>query len=229
MIDRKKIKKEDYGYSSSYTDTYIKDQNNIFTAVSDVFFNTQARKGEIEPQFFVITITDIKKGIETQGIFYLEDFKRYMTGDLPYEEYGKRFLADSKGGQSLIGDETGSHLKYRDIGMGEFLTKQIINRINFKFQRSDFPPPDDYDKSIVDIVADTLRYYDFKDYSTVQLVNLRPRSAEINVHTGEFQTKKFLFEKNQLTNFGEDASGTAKEGKLIHIRFENGKAQFNQE
>lgn len=215
IVDRRKSKKDEYGYNSSYTDNYIKMQNNLFTAVSDVFFNAEAKKGEIQPHFFVIVITDIKKGIETQGIFYLEDFERYMTGDLPYEEYSKRFLADSKGGQSLIGDETGTHLQYKDITMEEFLTKQVINRINFKFQRSDFQPPDDYDDTIISIFADTIRYYNFEKFSTLQLFNLR-------------QNKKYLFEKNQLASFGEEAKTTPTDGKLIRIRFENGQAEFNE-
>lgn len=213
IINRKKSKKEDYGYSSSYTDTYVKQQNNLFTAISDVFFNGDIEEKET-PRFFVIVITDIRKGIETRATLYLEDFKRYMSGDLPYDEYMKRFLADTKGGQSMIGDETGSHLEYKDVSMAEFLVKQIINRVNFKFQHSDFEPPDNYDDTIVGIVADTTRYYDFKEFQTVQLFNLR-------------QEKKYLFEKNQLATFGEDPmKPPALPGKLIHIRFENGKAQF---
>ena len=218
IVTRKKSKVEDFGYSSSYTDNYIKQQNNLFTAISEVFFNVQPVKGQVQPKFIVIVITDIKKGIETRSTLYLEDFQRYMTGELPYEEYMKRFLADTKGSQSMIGDEVGSHLQFKEVTMEEFLTKQIINRIAFKFQHSDFEPPDDYDNTIAGLVADTMRYYKFTSFSAVQLQNLR-------------LDKKLLFERNQLDSFSEDTGATDEKarGKLIHIRFDNGKAQFNEE
>lgn len=216
VIARKKTKTEDYGYSSSYTDSYVKAQNNLFTAINDTFFNAQAKESERDPLFFVIIITDIKKGIETRATFYLEDFKRYMSGDLPYEEYMKRFLADTKGGTGMIGDEVGTHIDYVEIKMPDFLAKQIINRINFKFTRSDFEPSDNYDNDIAGVAADTLRYYHFEDFKAVELHNLRLE-------------KKLTYDKEGLKAFGDDAPDkNPAKGKLIHIRFENGKAQITE-
>ena len=220
VITRKKSLQEDYGFNSSYTDSYVKKQNNLFTAVSDVFFNTKAAAGEKLPEFFVLVITDIKKGMETRSTFYLQDFKRYMTGDLPYDEYMKRFLADTKGGQGMIGDETGTHLDYKPVVMTEFLSKQMANRVRFKFQHSDFPPPDEYDTTVAGIAADTARYYDFTDFKGVELRNLR-------------QDKKFFFDKAKLTTLGDDApfanTGKPPKGKLIHIRFDNGETKIEEE
>lgn len=212
IIKRTKVKTEDYGYNSSYTESYIKVQNNIFTCISDVFFNVEV--AETPPQFFVMVVTDIKKGIETRATFYLEDFKRYMSGDLPYEEYMKRFIADTKGGQNFIGDETGSHIKYEEVAMTDFLTKQMVNRIRFKFERSDFVPPEDFDDTIAGIVADTTRYYNFDKFGQVQLSNLR-------------LNKSFLFDRVQLSTFGDEAGKPpANAGRLIHIRFDNGKVNI---
>lgn len=221
FIDRKKSSKEDFGYTSTYTDTYIKQQNNLFVAISDSFFENTLAKGEILPQFMVIIIADIVKGIESRSTFYLQDFKRYMSGDLPYEEYMKRFLPETKGGQSLIGDEIGTHIDYQDIKMSDFLTKQAENRIRFRFQHSDFQPSDDYDTEIVNQIADTLRYYDFVNYKQVNLNNLR-------------LNKKYIFDQEQLKSFGEDKTtqngiDEKEAGKLIHIIFENGKATFPDE
>lgn len=211
IINRTKVKTEDYGYSSSYTDSYIKAQNNLFTCISDVFFNNEV--AGTPPQFFVLVVTDIKKGIETRATFFLDDFKRYMTGDLPYEEYMKRFIADTKGGQHFIGDETGSHLQYEDIAMTDFLIKQMVNRIRFKFEHSDFAPAEDYDDTIVGIIADTTRYYNFEKFKEVQLSNLR-------------QNKKFIFDRTQLKTFGDDALKPPSTGRLIHIRFDNGNVNI---
>ena len=44
IVDRKKSKQENFGYTGTYTDSYIKEQNNIFTAIYDVFFNAEAKK-----------------------------------------------------------------------------------------------------------------------------------------------------------------------------------------
>lgn len=214
VVDKKKSKDEDYGFNSSYTDSYIKTQNNLFTAIYEVFLNTKAKPGETQLQFFVVIITDIKKGIETRATFYLEDFMKYMSGALPYDEYVKRFLSDRKGSAAMIGDETGSHIKYKSIHLPDFLTEQIVNRIRFKFQYSDFPPEEKYDHTIIGIVADTLRYYKFKDFSNVRLINIR-------------LSKKYLFDKSQLINFGEDKPKEVK-GKLIHIRFKDGQPEFEE-
>ena len=218
IVPRTKVKQEDYGYNSSYTDSYVKQQNNLFTAINDVFFNVKIE--EVEPQFIVFVITDIKKGIESRLTMYLQDFKRYMSGDLPPEEYQKRYLGDTKGGQSLIGDETGSHVQYTDVKMPEFLAKQIVNRINFKFLHSDFPPPDKFDNTIVGIIADTLRYYKFEDYATVHVHNLRENN-------GIHEEKKLIFEKNQLANFTEEEVDRPGKGRLIKIRFDKGNVKVS--
>ena len=216
IIDKKKSKDEDYGFSSSYTDTYVKNQNNLFTAIYEIFLNLKASDKNANPLFFVVVITDIKKGIETRSTFYLKDFMRYMSGDIPNDEYMKRFLGDRKGSTAMIGDETGTHLKYTDMTMGEFLSKQIVNRIHFKFQYSDFPPKDmNFDNTVIGIVADTVKYYGFDDFTNVRLNNLR-------------MNKKYLFDKSQLVNFGEEKP-KENEGKLIHVRFKDGKPEFNEE
>ncbi len=217
IIKKTKSSKEDYGYNTAYTDAYIKMQNNLFTAMAETFADVPLENPapkEAVLKFFVVVITDIKKGMETRSTIYWLDFKRYMAGDLPYDEYMKRFLSDVKGGQSMIGDETGSHIDYKDIRIEDFLTKQIINRIHFKFERSDFQPPDDYDSTIADIVADTTRYYKFTAFEALRLENLR-------------SNKKLLFDATQLASFGDDKD--FKDGKLIHIIFENGKATFPDE
>lgn len=215
VVDKKKSKEEDYGFNSSYTDSYVKYQNNLFTAIYEVFLNTKAKKNEEPIKFFVVVITDIKKGIETRLTFYLEDFVRAWSGALPNDEYSKRVLSDRKGSTAMIGDETGSHIKYTNITMSDFLTQQIINRIRFKFQYSDFPPGENYDNTTIGIVADTLRYYHFKDFTHVRLNNIR-------------LGKKYMFDKSQLVNFGEDKPQENK-GKLIHIRFKDGKPEFEEE
>ncbi len=216
IVDKKKSKDDGPGFNSSYTDIYTRTQTNLLTAIYEIFLNAKTQKDEQPIQFFVITITDIKKGIETHLTFYMQDFMRAWSGDIPNDEYMKRVLSDQKGSPSMIGDETGSHLKYEDITMGDFLTKQILNRIRLKFQYSDFPPKDNnFDNTVIGIVADTVKYYKFEDFTNVRLNNLR-------------SVKKYLFDKSQLVNFGEEKP-KENAGRLIHIRFKDGKPEFNED
>ena len=220
IIDKLKTKEEDYGYATNYTDSFSKQQNNLFTAIANTFLDAEASDKENSILFFVIVITDIKKGIESKMTFYFLDLKRYMSEDLPYEEYMKRFLVETKGGQSMIGDEVGTHIEYKDVAMPDFLSKQIINRIQYKFQRSECQPTAEYDDNIIAIAADTLRYYHFVDFGSLHLDNLR-------------KNKKFTFDKTQLDAFGDDkpqdaAPAANTKGKLIHIIFENGKAKIQE-
>ena len=167
----------------------------------------------------VIAITDIKKGIEARYTFYLEDYRMASVGGLPYEEFSKRVLQESKGSTDYIGDDIGQHLEYNDIRMPDFLTKQMINRIRFKFTQSDFPPQENYERSIIGIIADTNRYYHFKDFKEARTDDIR---------TG----KKMIFTPTQLDSFGEDkpkGEDQKSNGKLIHIIFENGKTTFKEQ
>ena len=118
-----------------------------------------------------------------------------------------------------IGDEIGQHLEYNDILMPDFLTKQMVNRIRFKFTQSDFPPQENYEEAVIGVIADTARYYHFKDFK--------------EVHTDDIRThKKMIFVPKQLDFFGEDKpknEDQKQSGKLIHIIFENGKTTIKEQ
>ena len=94
----------------------------------------------------------------------------------------------------------------------------MVNRIRFKFTQSDFPPQENYEDAIIGIIADTTRYYHFKDFLEVRTNDLRTK-------------KKMIFTPGQLIFFGEDRPKTEgkSKGKLIHIIFENGKATFKEQ
>ena len=166
-----------------------------------------------------MAITDIKKGIEARYTFYLEDYRMASVEGIPYDEFSKRVLQESKGSTDYIGDEIGQHLEYNDIRMPEFLTKQMVNRIRYKFGQSDFPPQQNYEESIIGVIADTTRYYHFKDFKEVHTYDLRTKTRKI-------------FVPKQLDFFGQDKpkdENSKSKGKLIHIIFENGKTTFKEQ
>jgi hypothetical protein len=202
------------GIRNEGTDYFNKLYNNLFTAVTETLLDPNTLVS-----FVVLAITDIKKGIEARYTFYLEDYRMASVEGIPYDEFSKRVLQDSKGSTDYIGDEIGQHLEYNDIKMPDFLTKQMINRIRFKFTQSDFPPQQNYEEAIIGVIADTTRYYHFKDFKEVRTDDIRTK-------------KKMIFTPKQLDLFGDDKpkdENVNAKGKLIHIIFEDGKTTFKEQ
>jgi len=156
------------------------------------------------PDFFVIIIADIKLGIETRTYLYLQDLRRASIDQGFGEEYIKRVIVDQPmGHQIIIGDKKGSHLEAYDLSWPEFLSKQMTYRINFKYQRSAFPPSNDTRLELLTIAADTVAAYDFEDFASIQLHDLDNGTT-------------FSTAREDLTSYRSESS----EGRLIHIRFE---------
>ena len=214
VIQKIKSDAQNEGIKNEGTDYFNKLYNNLFTVVTETLLDPK-----IPVSFVVMAITDIKKGIEARYTFYLEDYRMASVEGIPYDEFSKRVLQESKGSTDYIGDEIGQHLEYNDIKMPEFLTKQMVNRIRFKFGQSDFPPQEKYEEAIIGVIADTTRYYHFKDFK--------------EVHTNDIRSKKkMIFTPKQLDFFGDDKpKGTDQEskGKLVHIIFEDGKTTFKEQ
>ena len=202
------------GVRSEMTDYFNTVYNNLTTAITETLLDTKT-----PINFVVISITDIKKGIEIRISFFLEDYRKASVEGIPTEEFEKRILQDEKGSTDYIGDEIGQHLEYNDIQMPEFLTKQMINRIRFKFTQSDFPPQEKYEDAIIGIIADTTRYYQFTDFTSV--------------HTKDIRTKKvMILNPKQLDFYGDDKpkeKSPEANGKLIHIIFEDGKTTIKDQ
>jgi hypothetical protein len=214
VIPKIKTDAQSEGIRNEGTDHFNKLYNNLFTAITETLLDTKT-----VISFVVMAITDIKKGIEARYTFYLEDYRMVSVEGIPYDEFNKRVLLESKGSANYIGDEIGQHLEYNDIFMPDFLTKQIINRIRFKFNQSDFPPQQNYEEAIIGTIADTLRYYHFKDFKEVHTNDIREK-------------KKMIFVPKQLDFFGEDRPKEEipkQKGKFIHIIFENGQTTFKEQ
>lgn len=156
------------GYRLAYSSAYQKISQQVLAGVSRAYFETKDA-----PQFFVTVITDVKNGVEMENIFYLEDLKQYMAfGALPQEEFVKRSIYEARGKTDWIGETEGRHLAYTEITMPEFLAKQIATRINFKYQKSSFPPSPDTRGEILKVVAETFKNYNFTDFNYVELRDL---------------------------------------------------------
>ncbi len=187
---------------SFYTEEFQRKQNNLLTALFRSYSDLDLEKKEsasqkggpylektdAPPPFVVLVASDIKRGVEAILIFSFEDFRYTMTGLIPQEEFALRSITEFRGGQGIVADEEGRHLALKEMTWPEFLTKQILNRIRFKYQTSDFKPSDDAETEILTIVAQTLKAYSFGDFTSVRLHNLR-------------SDQHYLFNRSQLETF----------------------------
>jgi len=149
----------------------IEKMNNVWKALRRVLFSMeQIKKGG--PQFFCLVLADIKNGFEISEIFYYLDIKKVSYEFISWTEYQHRAIQDTVVSPRIIGDKEGSHLDYRDIPFEEFISKQIQHRIKLKFQKPEVDKNVDIDKEILKIVVYTLKMYDFKNFSVVELNNM---------------------------------------------------------
>lgn len=184
------------GYGSPYDEQYRKKQQFLLQALTrtyneldqedapgDVYYHNVRKQETHEetvrfkpvknsPDFIVVTITDIKKGIEIVTTFYYTDYKYISLGRLPTDEYFKRIITEPLGNINAIGDFDGTHITYKDITWPEFIAKQIIHRIKFKYQQSGTPPTKTDEEEILSIVKSAIDAYNFQDFDNVILKNL---------------------------------------------------------
>ena len=172
--------------SPTFTETFTEAENHLLTAVTRTHFELKDPKAA--PDFVVLVIADVLKGVAVKETFALEDLKKVSVDALPQEEFMKRFLQESFGLKGLVGDKRGLSLDYKEVAWSAFLSEQITNRVYFKFQQSDFPPGPDAGDEVLKIVAQTVGDYQFNDFGQVKLTDLRAK-------------KEYLFQKEQLKTF----------------------------
>lgn len=183
--------KKSLGYASNYSEEYQRIQQNLLASMQGAYFDNAEK-----PDFIVLTIADINSGVEMESIFYFEDIKRSMgmLAGLSQEEFLKRYVYELRGSTGILQDKAGAHLNYREIDMPYFLTKQIIGRINFKYQRSSFPPSDDTITEMTNIITETLKTYDFQNFTQIKLHNMQDDSTNtINKTDPIFAEEKTSF------------------------------------
>lgn len=193
------------GLATQYTEEFNAQYRNIITAISRVYFSA-----EKPPEFIVLVLADVKKGVEIQSTLHLLDLKKYCASTLAPDEYSLRVLSEPQGDKKIVGDFEGRHLKPTAVSWPYFLNKQIAQRIRYKFQNSDFPPEETPKTEILKIIAATMMIYDFKDYEAVVLSDLRNQKAE---HFTRSQIEA-LQDKSML-----GSEKPVPEGKIITIDF----------
>ena len=126
------------------------------------------------PDFIVYVIADIEKGIAFKTTAYLQDIRRvYQYHDAGFvEEFQKRIITDQIGHKIIVGDAEGTWLEWRNIPWNEFLVRQIITRVQFKFTRSDHKPQTTDAYILKDLALETLQAYPVRNYRRITFTNL---------------------------------------------------------
>ena len=164
---------ENRGYTNTIADKVREDFQNLLNAIYRVYPNA-----ENQPDFFLIVMSDIANGVDITYIVYNEDLKKMYTNALPLMEYSKRIVQDVSGSTKIIGDKTGRHLNYEDIDFRQFLIKQISQRIRLEFLGTGSKYCLMPEERIINIIAYSVRTYDFEDFSTVVTNNLSTGAKE---------------------------------------------------
>ncbi|MFC1510557.1 hypothetical protein ACFL49_02740 [Candidatus Omnitrophota bacterium] len=199
-ISKKRSYAKDLGYGSQNNETFTKKYQNIYAAIMQSYFEIKDESLGLElneedatfkdahvirnyvkdptaPDFFVIVIANVNNGIILKYTLYLEDYKRQAMGNFPQEEATMRILNESYGNINAIDDVEGKFLNVQEILWPDFLAKQMVNRINFKFGKSEFAPSEDIASEVMKIAATTLRYYDFTDLASIDLIDLNTQTT----------------------------------------------------
>ncbi len=198
---------EPNSYGSSYNETYTKKRQLMYQALQESFFNAKDASKDPAPQFVVIMVADITKGIATKSTLYLRDLRQYVTEALPPDEYYMREANEIIGKESLIQDKKGKNVPYTEITWSYFLTEQIKTRIKYKFTSSDISDNTIPADEIAKAAANSLRFYPFVDYTGVLLYDVRSK-------------KELDLTKDLLKKYAAKSTWEEENRKLSTIHFQ---------
>ena len=162
---------ENKGYTYGFIEEVSEDFRNLLSVIYRVYFNA-----ENQPEFYIVVMADIVNGVEAVYTIYNEDLKKIYNYVVGSEETSKRLLQDIRGSLEIIQDRVGRHLTYEDMSLGQFLAKQIVHRIRYKFLTENFAlqggTKEKISEEILKIISYCLGTYEFKDFTRVVLKDL---------------------------------------------------------
>jgi len=127
-----KILHKDYGIKEDkiFDEELSEKLRNILTTIGRVLISS-----DNTPEFFALVASDIKIGLDYTLIGNILDMKKSYAGFLPWTEANRRYVLGFKVAPEAIGDSKGTHLKFYNIKLEDFLAEQIAQRINAQFQQ----------------------------------------------------------------------------------------------
>jgi len=145
--------------------------NNAWEVLRRIAFSMDRRERD-QIQFYVLMGADTVNGLEIRETIYYKDLIKVMYRVISPGEYHHRVVVDSGLRSEVIGDTEGKSVKFTDIKFKDFLCKQIEHRVGLKFQKPEVEQTADTDKEIKKAVLETLRAYEFNEFSAAEMTNL---------------------------------------------------------
>jgi hypothetical protein len=144
--------------------------NDVFKIFRRVLFSMERANNEV--RFLCVVIADIKNGYQVTQMFYTNDIKKVSYEFISWGEFQHRSIQETIVSESIIGDKNGINVGYNDIQMKDFIVGQVLNRIKLKFGKPEVASDADVDKEVIKIIELTLKMYNFKDFTSVELYNM---------------------------------------------------------
>lgn len=205
-IPLSKILHKDYGIKEEkiFDEEMMGKLRNILTTIGRVVISSDKT-----PEFFALVASDIQLGLDYIFIGNVLDIKKSYAGFIPWTEANRRFVVRLKLVPEAVGDVTGEHLKAYDIKLSDFLAEQIAQRISIQFQEESLKkyfrirdsrgrflsdtfvfeysieqisnPEKEIDikKEILNTITYCIKTYEFKDFSTVEIIDLFTQSKSV--------------------------------------------------
>lgn len=196
---------EDPGVLTATSREFQQLSQKILKAVLSAFGDLDGKDGkDTGPEFIVVVIVNIKSGIHTKLTFHFEDYRKIQANALAFEESRIRILQQMLGDKNLIDDRTGKNLDYKEITWGDFLARQIKNRINFMIPKTKDINAD-INETVNTLTYQTLSAYDFDGYDNVVFRDLRDETIE-------------TLQKEELEKYKEQVQ-EPEQGRIYNLRF----------
>jgi len=161
-----------------YSEDASEKMNAVWKVLRRVAFSTEAFTDE-GPTFFCMVSADIKNGFLIKDLFYYEDLKKLSHTFISPTEFQHRNVQEIEASPEIIADISGSSINYQTTDFNNFISLQIKQRIRLKFEKPEVEATADIDSEIIKVIAYTLKTYKVKDFSYVELNNLRTQNRII--------------------------------------------------
>ena len=188
-----KILHKDYGVKEDkvFDDEVAEKLRNILTTIGRVLISS-----DDTPQFFALTASDIKLGIDYTIIGNVLDIKKSYAEFIPWTEANRRYVIKFGVSAEAVGDNTGIHLNAFDIALPDFLAQQISQRVALELQG------DQYKKYLRVIKSEGIFNNGTFDFE-YQVENLAKPSRKVNIYKEILKIASYCLKTYEFTNFSQ--------------------------
>ena len=194
-IPLERIFKEKFNPEDPFEEESLNKIRNVMTVMSRVVLSADKKPG-----FYVMVISDIKNlGADYTLIGQVLDIDKSNSGYIHWSDMDKRYIKSFVFNPQAMGDKEGKHLQFYNVTLKDFMTNQILQRIQTKVNQIDKDSkiytlkaafdgnhflmrynisiknqavqPVDLHQQILEIIAFVIRNYEFEDFKYVDITD----------------------------------------------------------